>query len=247
MAPTLQEFLKLSKTQKNGFKKEELMEIIESSHSNDNGNDMQTLITSLTGLTEQIKVLTQSFSDHQETTRIQFEEFKKQMAKQNEIIAKQQVFLERQDSKERECNLVILGIPEENETLDGATSDTDKLKKVWDAAGILSHAKSIRRIGKHDGTKRRPILAVVDSKTDRDSALDKGKDLKSHGNEIYHKIYVKKDQHPSVRQEWRRLHTVFKTEKDQSSNQAGNIQFNFRERKVYKDGVVIDQWNIQNF
>ena len=51
-----------------------------------------------------------------------------------------------------------------------------------DAAGIQSHAKSIRRIGKHDGTKRRPILAVVDSKTDRDSALDKGKDLKSHGN-----------------------------------------------------------------
>ena len=115
MAPTLQEFLKLSKTQKNAFKKEELMEILESTPNNANGNDLQILITSLTGLTEQIKALTKSFSDHQETTRIQFEEFKLQLTKQNEIIAKQQMYLERQDSKERECNLIILGIPEENE------------------------------------------------------------------------------------------------------------------------------------
>ena len=248
MAPTLSEFLKFSKTQKDKMKKEELIAILESAQSNDNGNDMQTLVTSLTNLTEQIRVLTQAFSDHQETTRIQFAEFKQQMVKQNEIIAKQQVYLERQDSKERECNLVILGVPEANESLDGATSDRDKINKIWEAAGIRSNVKSIRRIGSnHDGSRRRPIIAEVESKTDKDTALDKGKDLKTHSNEIYHRIYVKKDQHPSVRQEWKRLHTVFTTEKERPGNEGCDIQFNFRERKVYKNGVIIDQWNMQNF
>ena len=87
----------------------------------------------------------------------------------------------------------------------------------------------------------------VVSKTDRDIAADKGKELKNHSCEIYKKIFVKKDQHPSVRQEWTRLHTVFKTEKERTSNFSCNIQFNFRERKIYKDGVVIDQWSMQNF
>ena len=247
MTPTIQEFLKLTKTQKNAFKKEELMEILESTPNNANGNELQTLIMSLTGLTEQIKALTQSFSDHQKTTQIQFEEFKQQLSKQNDIIAKQQMYLERQDSKERECNLVILGVPEDNEALDGATTDTAKLNKVWDAAGIQSHVKSWRRIGRYESSKRRPIIAVVNSKADRDSALDKGKDLKSHTKEIYHRIYVKKDQHPTVREEWKRLHTVFQTEKERPTNHDCDIQFNFRERKIYKDGTVIDQWNIQNF
>ena len=75
----------------------------------------------------------------------------------------------------------------------------------------------------------------------------KGKDLKTHSSDIYHRIYVKKDQHPAVRNEWKRLHAVFKTEKERPSNQNSTILFNFRERKVYKDGTVIDQWNMQNF
>ena len=247
MAPTFAEFLKLSKTQKNALTKGELMEVLESCQNDDAGNDIKTLITSITDLTHQIMGLTKSFSDHQEATRNQFEVFKQQLAKQNEIIAKQQIFLERQDQKERECNLVILGVPEEHETLEGATTDTEKLSKVWEAAGISCHVKSARRIGTLDNSKRRPILAEVNSKTDRDSALSKGKDLKTHSSEIYHKIYVKKDQHPSVRNEWKRLHTVFKTEKERPCNQGSSILFNFRERKVYKDGIIIDQWNMQNF
>ena len=247
MTPTLAQFLKLSKTQKDKYKKDELYAIMESAQDNGNGNDFLTLVTSLTHLTEQIRILTESFTNHQATTIAQFAEFRQQMVKQNEIIAKQQVYLEKQDSKERECNVVILGVPEDNESLDSATSDRDKISKVWEAAGISSNVKSIRRIGTHDGSRRRPIIAEVDSKSERDTALVKGKDLKTHGNDIYHRIYIKKDQHPSVRQEWKRLHTVFQTEKERPGNEACDIQFIFKERKVYKDGQVIDQWNMQNF
>ena len=168
MAPTISEFLKRSKTQKNGFKKEELMDILESSQNNINdGNIIQTMVTSITNLTTEIKGLIRSFADHQESTRKQFDEFKQQMVKQNEIIAKQQLYLEQHDRKERECNLVILGVPEETETLDGATTDNDKLSKVWATAGITCTIKSSHRVGRGDDDRRRPILAKVLSKTDR--------------------------------------------------------------------------------
>ena len=247
MAPTVAEFMKLSKTQKNALSKGDLIQVLESCQIDDNGNDFRTLIGSITNLTQQIEKLTKSFSDHQEATRNQFEVFKQQVAKQNEILAKQQTYLERQDQKEQECNLVILGVPEEPETLEGAATDTEKLSKVWEAAGISCHVKSTRRIGVLDDSKRRPILAEVNSKTDRDTALSKGKDLKTHNSDIFHRIYVKKDQHPAVRNEWKRLHAVFKTEKERPGNEGHDIVFNFRERKIYRDEVVIDQWSMQNF
>lgn len=51
------------------------------------------------------------------------------------VIKQQQLFLEAIDRKERETKLVVLGIPEEDESLDGVTADEDKLKKVWSVVG----------------------------------------------------------------------------------------------------------------
>ena len=111
----------------------------------------------------------------------------------------------RQSYWPRLYNLIVLGGPEEGETLEGATSDSDKVSKVWDAASITCNVKSLRRIGQR-GERRRPILVEVVSRADRDSALDKTRDLKGHSNDIYKRIFVKKDQHLSVRAEWKRLH-----------------------------------------
>ena len=58
---------------------------------------------------------------------------------------------------------------------------------------------------------------------------------------------MKKDVHPSVRAEWRRLHEDAKQEKENPSNAGCNIYLNKRDRKVYKDGAVIDQWSMQSF
>ena len=35
------------------------------------------------------------------------------------------------DRKERENNLVILGMPDEQESLDGKTTDKEKIEKKW--------------------------------------------------------------------------------------------------------------------
>ncbi len=49
------------------------------------------------------------------------------MEKQGEIIARQQRYLEAIDRKERETNLVITGVPDEDEALEGATSEQDNV------------------------------------------------------------------------------------------------------------------------
>ena len=118
---------------------------------------------------------------------------------------------------------------------------------MWETAGITCTFKSARRLGKPGGPRSRPILAEVDSRTERDTALDKAKGLKSSNKEAYKKIFIKKDVHPSVRAEWTRLHEVVKKEKERPGSSESNIRLDFRERKVYKDGSVIDQWNMSGF
>ncbi len=59
-----------------------------------------------------------------------YEKLRARVDKQ-EIIAKQQQYLEYLDKKEREGNVVILGVPDDQESLEGATSDEEKLDKIW--------------------------------------------------------------------------------------------------------------------
>ena len=244
MAQNLAELLRLTKVDMNKFSKTQLVEILDAAkNERDNTQDIPTLIANISKLTSEVAQLTTALKTHQESTNKEVTELKQQVAKQNEVITKQQLFLEQLDRKERECNIVILGVPEGAEALDGATNDDAKVKKVWEAAGITCNVKSAKRIGNPD--KRRPILVVVNSREDRDAALDKAKKLKD--KEAYKRIFVKRDTHPSVRAEWTRLHEVVRREKANPDNAACDIKLDYRARKVFKDGSVIDQWSMQGF
>ncbi len=61
------------------------------------------------------------------------------------------------------------------------------------------------------------------------------------------KIYIMKDVHPSIRAEWRRLREAERKEKERPENAGCVIRLDARERKLYRDGVVIDAWNLQFF
>lgn len=54
-----------------------------------------------------------------------FEELQGKIDKQAEIIANQQRFLEMLDRREREMNVVVMGLPEEGETLEGVRMDAE--------------------------------------------------------------------------------------------------------------------------
>ena len=128
-------------------------------------------------------------------------ELQNQVNKQSDIIARQQRFLEVIDKKERECNLVFLGVPEDGVGLEGLTEDKDKVKKILEAIGSSSNISSLRRLGQGNivgGSRRnRPILATVESKEVRDDVLEAAKRLKQC-EDPYKKIFIKKDVHPSV-------------------------------------------------
>lgn len=66
--------------------------------------------------------------------------------------------------------------------------------------------------------------------------------LKNAGDNVK-SIYIKKDVHPSVRREWKRLRDVEREEKEKPENVGCVIRLDPRERKVYKDGEIIDSWN----
>lgn len=65
--------------------------------------------------------------------------------------------------------------------------------------------------------------------------------------EPFKKIYIKKDSHPGVRREWKRLKEAEKEEKRKPSNVGCNIRLDFKERVLYKDGVIIDKWQPHPF
>lgn len=170
-----------------------------------------------------------------------------QVNKQNEIISKQQRYLEYLDRKDREKNLIITGVPDENEALMGATNDEEKLGKIWSEAGIAEDIQGYRRLGIiGEGRRCRAILLTLNSREARDRVLTKAPQLKQ-GNKACEKIFIKRDVHPSIRNEWKRLRDAEKVEKERPENVGCVIRLDTRERKLYKDGVVIDSWSQLSF
>ena len=106
---------------------------------------------------------------------------------------------------------------------------------------------SCKRLGNNaQPGRKRSILVTVRSKEARDIVLEKAKALKQ-ANETYKSIYIKKDVHPEVRKEWNRLREAEKTEKECPGNGGSVIRLDAKERKLYKDDVVIDQWGPHPF
>ena len=247
MARQLSDLRKLQKTQLSRLSKDELIESILASSEPD------SIALKLNDVIKELADLRQAITSPGSVINTKMAELQQQVNVQAEIISKQQRFLEGLDRKERECNLVILGVPDTGAELDGETEDVDKVNKIWDAAGATSEVVSVRRLG--DGgaaggarpRRSRPILVTVRSKQDRDAVLNKAKNLKQCNTEAYKTIFIKKDVHPSVRAEWRRLREAEQAEKERPENIGCNIVFNAKERQLYKDGVVIDKWNWQGF
>ena len=140
----------------------------------------------------------------------------------------------------------MFGIPEDSESFDGATNDSEKLDKIWTTMVTDAIRVSHRRLGKSAEGKKRPILVVVRSKEVRDKVLENAKKLKDAGN-MYDRVYVKKDQHPEVRKEWNRLRDAERNEKGRPENQHVTIRLDTRERKLYRNDIVIDSWNPHPF
>ena len=212
------------------------------SSRNGAGESNLLLQQKLDHITKEMADLKSKITSPESTFNKKLSHMQDRIDKQAEIIARQQHYLEDLDRKDRETKLVVLGVPDENESLDGATTDEGKLKKIWNQLDETYNIESFRRLGRAvTGTRKRPILVTLASKNARDKITEKTKKLKDAGPP-YSTVYVKRDVHPSVRNEWRRLRDAEAAEKAKPENTGCEIRLDTRERKLYRDGVVIESW-----
>ena len=136
---------------------------------------------------------------------------------------------------------MVLGVPDEGESLAGETSDDGKMKKIWETLGEPLNIGSYRRLGREPGGRKRPILVTLPSKQVREDLIKKARRLKDAG-EPFAQVYVKRDTHPSVRNEWKRLRDAEMAEKAKPENVGCIIRLDTRTRKLYRDDIEIDSW-----
>lgn len=164
--------------------------------------------------------------------------------------------ISRLDAKERASNLIIYGI--------GQTNNIPIiLSNLWSVLGYTDINYKYSVIGK----KKDLILInlLKESSELRDEIVKNASRLKmmpEDPNQIYldsvaelknlgvvpENVFIKKDLHPKVRAEWRRLHDVVSSESGKAVNAGITISLDPKTRKVYRGsyvpGNVIDSWSI---
>lgn len=159
------------------------------------------------------------------------------------IIHQQQMFLETLDNRDRRRNLVITGVSE-NADENGAT-DVEKVQKVLEAAGYSDPVDparwTVKRLGQQNERNKRPIHIAVDDQKQRDNILRCAKNLKN-ASDYMSRVYIKKDVHPAIRKETARLRKREQEEKDRPENVGVNITYDWKNRVLLRDGVVIDRF-----
>lgn len=165
--------------------------------------------------------------------------------KLHKIVDYHQRFLETLDAREREKNIIIMGLSEASDLGDGDEQRVARVLETIDVP-VEINAMTIRRIGRQDERQKRPILVSFQDKETRQNVLDKAKTLKE-ADAPFQSIYIKKDMHPSVRKELDRLRKVEKKEKAKPENQGKAIRYDRKQRVITCDDVVIDRFSASSF
>lgn len=170
------------------------------------------------------------------------------LEKAYKIIHNQQLFLEKLDSKDRRCNLVMTGLPEDPDEI--GETDEEKIVKVLEAVGypdaVQTENWEIKRLGQENEHRRRPLLITVENQAKRDGVLRVAKNLKNASGSLS-TIYVNKDLHPAVRKEYARLRAREREEREKPANVGANFIYDRQDRVLRRDGVIIDRYQPQFF
>ena len=193
-------------------------------------------------LLEELRVVKQIVAE-MATLKQKVSELSERLDDAYKVIHQQQLFLESLDNKERRCNIVITGVLEAEDEL-GETDD-GKIQKVLEKAGcpetLDQSSWRVRRLGKPNERNKRPILISLKDQAQRDIILDSAKNLKN-ASAPFSTVYIKKDVHPAVRKETGRLRKREKEEKEKAENVGVNITYDWKNRVLLRDGVVIDRF-----
>lgn len=167
----------------------------------------------------------------------------------------QQSFLESIDHGLRARVAIITGVPESDVLKvrcegEDRTANTEqaKVKLLLHSIGHPSpRCEKIERLGREPNGRSRPIKLILGSQQERDAIVANAKKLKDRQNHdnVTNSIFIKKDQHPLIRQEWRRLYESKKKEIDKPENNGCFVELDRLSRTVKVNGQVVDSF--QNF
>ncbi len=245
----------MSKSKLNNLTKADIVDILVHGRDDDeedetNGDVQRTLtqlLRDIASLREEVREAREGQGQKIETMQKSIDGLKAQLGEQSRIQSQQQKYLEKIDDEKRQNNIVITGVPE-GTALGQATDDNAKVKVILEKmdAKDLAGEYDFTRLGDARAGRTRPILLRLHEANKRRPVLERSKKLKEAG-EAFAKIFVKKDTHPSVRKEWKRLSDVEKAEKAKPENAGHAITFNRKLRQIMRDGVVIDSWSKTSF
>ena len=184
------------------------------------------------------------------TIKREVKDLSEKLESASEIIHHQQLFCESIDNKERRCNLIISGLPEEADDI--GSNDDEKIKSVLEKAkcpeSIDPSSFVLRRLGQPNPsfTRGRFLHVTVPTPQIRDSIIAASKELRN-ADEPYTRVYINKDIHPVVRKEIGRLKKKVKDEKAIPENQGVEIVYDAKKRTVTRNGTIIDRFSPKFF
>lgn len=171
------------------------------------------------------------------------EEFTLRVNSLEDMIFQQNMLIEQLDYKHRSKDLVINEVPETSWL--ECNDDKEKVGKIFNKLAPCDDEIrktplnfSVKRLGlpRTDGTKR-PILVRLDSQSHRNLLISKSK---VSGRMVqFPNIKLKKDQHPAIKREWKRLYDLERSEMEKSNE---GLVFDKQKRRILRDGETLDFW-----
>ena len=250
---TLEEYRRLTPHQRKSIKKPALQGILDTIASDDEVDASgATVVQKLNEILREIK-------DMKEKNRKYEDDIKRLndvINDQNKVLAAQQKFLETVDADRRGENLIVLGLAE-NEAPEGNDEESDKydeeqfnlILRAIEVAPNSVQIRSIERLGKLDEgvttQRRRPMKVTFESRTMRDNILRNASKLKDQGErDPFKRVFLKRDIHPDIRREEKRLYEVFKAERDKPQNADLDVVFDRKKRVVTVNGDEVDRFKL---
>ena len=237
MTVTLTQYKAMSAAQRSKINKNELVALLDETVDDEN-----SVITKLDLIINELKLM-------KEKSEKQDDEIKKinrTVVEHGNILAAHQKFMEGLDAEKRAKHLVVLGLKEETDV-----DDHEIFLGIIDAIGLRRNevtVESTERLGNVDEeqpNRTRPLKITLKQSSMRGNILRNSYKLKDQlEGSPYKKVFLKKDQHPDIRNEEKRLYEVFKAERDKPENVDKPVLFNRKLRVVTVNGEEIDRFKL---
>ena len=167
-----------------------------------------------------------------------------------QIVVEMQKSLNKIDSTDREKNLIISGLPEDEIEVDGVLlkDDLEKVGKMFNLIEIGGGPWNVERLGKPTTNGKTRIARVVfPDREMRDKVVERSTRLKDLG-EPWKKVYLNRDKHPVYRVENNRLRRKMNEYRKKPEYQEDSkTRVKITKGELLVDGSVIDRNMFSSF